>query len=310
MAYTCTVWHDSYPLKQPFVIAHGSRTQADVVRVRISDGKGNEGNAESVPYARYKESIESVLAQIAAWQESIVGSDPEQMRLALQTQMPPGAARNAIDCALWDLRSKQARRALHALAGVDQPPALPTAFTLSIGAPETVAREAIEMAHMPLLKIKCAGDGQDVPRVAAIRQARPDADIIIDANESWGANAAPDLCRQMAALGVSMIEQPLPAGKDEALRTFAHPVPICADESCHTSQDLPSLKGKYDMVNIKLDKTGGLTEALSLYNAAREHGFQVMVGCMVASELGIAPARLIAQYADVIDLDGPLLLLN
>jgi L-alanine-DL-glutamate epimerase-like enolase superfamily enzyme len=221
--------------------------------------------------------------------------------------LPAGAARNAVDCALWDLEAKRAGKRAWDLAGLAAPgPEIP-AFTLSLDDPEVMRAEAAKHAHRPLLKIKL-GTPDDMPRLEAVRAGAPDATIIVDANEGWSAEVYADLAPHLQRLGVAMVEQPLPAGADDALLGMARPVPVCADESCHDRASLPGLKGKYDMVNIKLDKTGGLTEALALRQAALAEGFDVMMGCMVGSSLAMAPAVLVAQGVSVVDLDGPLLL--
>jgi len=261
---------------------------------------GASGRGECVPYARYGESLGSVAAQIAALPEGIT-------RTALQTALPPGAARNAVDCALWDREAKSAGRRVWELAGLAEPGPVVTAFTLSLDTPARMRAAAARNAHRPLLKIKL-GTPEDMPRVEAVRMGAPETAIIVDANEGWTAEVYADLAPHLVRLGVAMVEQPLPAGEDEALARMARPLPVCADESCHDRASLPGLRGKYDMVNIKLDKTGGLTEALALRDAARADGFQVMVGCMVGTSLAMAPAVLVAQGAEVADLDGPLLL--
>ena len=223
------------------------------------------------------------------------------------TCCPPGAARNAVDCALWDLEAKRSGTPVWALAGLAAPGPEVTAYTLSLADPDTMRAEAAKHAHRPLLKIKLGGEG-DMARLEAVREGAPASRIVIDANEGWSAEEYAALAPALLRLGVEMVEQPLPAGADDALADMARPLPVCADESCHDRASLPSLAGKYDMVNIKLDKTGGLTEALALRDAARAAGFTVMVGCMVGSSLAMAPALLVAQGAAITDLDGPLLL--
>jgi L-alanine-DL-glutamate epimerase-like enolase superfamily enzyme len=253
-----------------------------------------------VPYARYGETLESVIAEVE-------GLDLPLDRAALREALPAGAARNAVDCALWDLEAKRAGRRVWEMAGLAAPGPEITAFTLSLDEPEAMEAAARRHAHRPLLKIKL-GTPDDMPRLEAVRRGAPEARIIVDANEGWSAQVYADLAPHLQRLGVALVEQPLPAGEDEALRGMARPVPVCADESCHDRGSLPGLAGKYDVVNIKLDKTGGLTEALALRQAARQAGFGVMVGCMVGSSLAMAPAVLVAQGAQVTDLDGPLLL--
>jgi L-alanine-DL-glutamate epimerase-like enolase superfamily enzyme len=293
------VTRDTFRLAQVFTISRGSRTEAQVLTVRLSDG-GVTGWGECVPYARYDETLESVAAQIAGLPEAFGRAD-------LPDLLPAGAARNAVDCALWDLEAKRAgKRAWH-LAGLAAPGPEITAYTLSLASPDEMRAEAAKYAHRPLLKIKL-GTPDDMPRLEAVRAGAPEARIIVDANEGWSAEVYADLAPHLLRLGVALVEQPLPAGEDEALRGMERPVPVCADESCHDRASLPQLKGKYDVVNIKLDKTGGLTEALALRSAALAEGYAVMVGCMVGSSLAMAPATLVAQGALITDLDGPLLL--
>ncbi len=297
------VRRDSWPLAKPFTISRGSKTVAEVVVAEISDG-ALRGRGEGVPYARYGETIDGVVAALAAMSETVAGGLD---RAALQDAMAPGAARNALDVALWDLEAKQTGSSVWALAGIDEPKPVVTAYTLSVDTPERMGAAAREEAHRPLLKLKLTGDG-DLERVRAVRDGAPKAALIVDANEAWTLDHLRDYGPALAELGVALIEQPLPAGQDSVLAELAHPVPICADESCHTSADLPALVGRYDYVNVKLDKTGGLTEGLRLLAAARAHGFRIMVGCMVGSSLAMAPAMLLAQGAEFVDLDAPLLL--
>lgn len=293
------VSEDIFALAQVFTIARGSRTQAEVLTVRIAEG-GHVGQGECVPYARYGETMQSVRAQIEGLPASL-------SRAALYDLLPAGAARNAVDCALWDLEAKQAGTRVWSMMGLPEPGPEVTAYTLSLDTPETMRAQAAKNAHRPLLKIKL-GTPDDMPRLEAVRAGAPDARIIVDANEGWSAAIYADLAPHLGRLGVAMVEQPLPAGADEALRGMARPIPVCADESCHDRASLPDLAGKYDMVNIKLDKTGGLTEAMALRDAAQGLGYDVMVGCMVGSSLAMAPATVVAQGAAVVDLDGPLLL--
>ncbi|GGC19845.1 dipeptide epimerase [Marivita lacus] len=293
------VTHDVFRLAQVFTISRGSRTEAKVLTVRVTR-EGVTGWGECVPYARYDETLESVEAQIRSLPEGID-------RLALQEALPAGAARNAVDCALWDLEAKQAGCRVWELAGLPAPGPEVTAYTLSLDTPEAMQAQAAKHAHRPLLKIKL-GTPDDMPRLEAVRAGAPEARIIVDANEGWSAEVYADLAPHLLRLGVTLVEQPLPAGEDDALLGVDRPVPLCADESCHDRRSLPKLTGKYDMVNIKLDKTGGLTEALKLRDAARAEGYDVMVGCMVGSSLAMAPAVLVAQGAAITDLDGPLLL--
>ena len=290
---------DTFKLAQVFTISRGSRTEAKVLTVRVTEG-GVTGWGECVPYARYDETLESVTAEIN-------GLPGDITRQALYDLLPAGAARNAVDCALWDLEAKRAGKRVWELAGLTAPGPEITAYTLSLDEPEAMRAQAAKHAQRPLLKIKL-GTPDDMPRLEAVRAGAPDATIIIDANEGWSAEVYADLAPHLLRLGVALVEQPLPAGEDDALLGMDRPVPVCADESCHDRASLPGLKGKYDVVNIKLDKTGGLTEALALRDAARAEGFEVMVGCMVGSSLAMAPATLVAQGAKVVDLDGPLLL--
>ena len=293
------IFEESFPLARAFTISRGSRAAAQVLSVRICR-EGHEGGGECVPYARYGESLASVRAQIESLPKGITRHD-------LQAALPPGAARNAVDCALWDLEAKAAGVPVWKLAGLDAPKPLVTAYTLSLEAPEAMEARAREEAHRPLLKIKL-GTPDDMARLEAVRRGAPESTIIVDANEGWSAEVYADLAPHLVRLGVALVEQPLPAGEDEALLGLARPVPVCADESCHDRASLPGMTGKYDMANIKLDKTGGLTEALALRDAARAAGFEIMVGCMVGSSLAMAPAHLVAQGARIVDLDGPLLL--
>ncbi len=288
-----------FKLAEVFTISRGSRTEAKVLTVRVHDGD-HQGWGECVPYARYDETLDSVT-------EQIMGLPSDVTRAALCDLLPAGAARNAVDCALWDLEAKREGKRVWELAGLPAPRPEITAYTLSLAEPTQMQAQAAKHAHRPLLKIKL-GTPDDMPRLEAVRAGAPDARIIIDANEGWSAEVYADLAPHLVRLGVSLVEQPLPAGEDEALIGMDRPVPVCADESCHDRASLPKLKGKYDVVNIKLDKTGGLTEALALRDAALAEGYKVMVGCMVGSSLAMAPATLVAQGAMVTDLDGPLLL--
>jgi len=294
-----SVQAESFRLAEVFTISRGSRTEAKVLTVRVSRG-GLVGWGECVPYARYGETLESVAAQIAALPEGIGRAD-------LQEVLPAGAARNAVDCALWDLEAKASRRRVWQLAGLAAPGPMVTCFTLSLDTPERMKAAAARHAHRPVLKIKL-GTPDDMARLEAVRAGAPNARIVVDANEGWTTEVYSELAPHLIRLGVAMVEQPLPAGQDGMLAEISRPLPVCADESCHDRHSLPDLAGKYDMVNIKLDKTGGLTEALALREAARAAGYRVMVGCMVGTSLAMAPAVLVAQGAEVVDLDGPLLL--
>ncbi|GFE50544.1 dipeptide epimerase [Roseobacter cerasinus] len=293
------VSRDVFRLAQVFTISRGSRTEAQVLTARVSDG-AHQGWGECVPYARYGETLESVTAQIEGLPEDV-------SRAALADLLPAGAARFAVDAALWDLEAKRTGRRAWQLAGLPEPKPEITAYTLSLDTPEKMRAQAAQHAHRPLLKIKL-GTPDDMPRLEAVRAGAPDARIIVDANEGWSADVYTDLAPHLVRLGVQLVEQPLPAGEDEALIGLERPVPVCADESCHDRSSLAALKGKYDVINIKLDKTGGLTEALALRDAALAEGYEIMVGCMVGSSLAMAPATLVAQGALITDLDGPLLL--
>jgi L-alanine-DL-glutamate epimerase-like enolase superfamily enzyme len=291
-----------WPLKEPFRISRGSRTEARVVVVTVSDGE-HIGRGECVPLARYNQSIASVLAQIES-----VKSEKNFNRQDLQELMPAGAARNALDCALWDLEAKASGKCVWELADIPVVPEVETSFTISLDTPEKMATSAQSYGVPAPLKLKLGGDDGDLARVEAVRQATPEARLLIDANESWSTEHYQKIVPALKQLGVEFIEQPFPAYTDEVLETLEHPIPVCADESCHTTADLPRLAERYEVVNVKLDKTGGLTEALSLTERARENGFKLLIGCMVCTSLGIAPARLLASTAEWVDLDGPLLL--
>ncbi len=303
-----TVRHECFPLAGRFTISRGSRTQSDVVLVELTQGGttggGVTGRGECLPYARYGETIDGVVETI----ESLRGALAEGLdRMGLQKALPPGAARNALDCAFWDLAAKQAGCRVWELLGQPKLRPVVTAYTLSFDSAEKMGEAAAREAERPLLKLKLAGP-DNIDRIAAVRAQAPRARIILDANEGWTPAIYAELAPHLAALGVDLVEQPLPAGEDQALATMQRPVPICADESCHDSASLEALVGLYDFINIKLDKTGGLTEALALKAAAKAHGLRIMVGSMLATSLSMAPALLVAQEAEVIDLDGPLLL--
>jgi L-alanine-DL-glutamate epimerase-like enolase superfamily enzyme len=294
---------ERFPIAGRFTIARGSRTEAVVVSVRL-ERDGHVGRGECVPYTRYDETPEATLAAIEALASSIADG---LTRTGLQRALPPGAARNALDCAFWDLEAKIDGTSVAALAGVSVLERIETAFTVSLGTPEAMAKDAAKARHMPLLKIKLGAPG-DAARLTAVRKAAPDARLIVDANEGWQAAHLPDLLRACQDCGVELVEQPLPASADSALLDIARPIPICADESVHALDGLENLVGRYDAINIKLDKTGGLTEALAVARRARELSLSIMVGCMVSTSLSMLPARLLAPYANWIDLDGPLLL--
>ncbi|HCA5692923.1 TPA: L-Ala-D/L-Glu epimerase [Klebsiella pneumoniae] len=311
------VYEEAWPLHTPFVIARGSRSEAKVVVVELEED-GVKGVGECTPYPRYGESIASVMAQVMAIGEQLeAGLTREQ----LQRLLPAGAARNAIDCALWDLQARREGKTLAQLLGVALPDRVITAQTVVIGTPDQMAASAAALwqAGAQLLKVKL-DDRLISERLIAIRQAAPEATLIVDANESWHSEGLAARCQLLADLGVAMLEQPLPADDDSALENFVHPLPadddsalenfvhplpICADESCHTRESLPRLRGRYEMVNIKLDKTGGLTEALALAGEAERQGFERMLGCMLCTSRGIAAALPLAPLARFADLDGP-----
>ncbi|HXW26741.1 MAG TPA: N-acetyl-D-Glu racemase DgcA [Xanthobacteraceae bacterium] len=303
MSLALTVRTERWPVAGVFTIARGSRSEAVVVVVELSDGHAT-GRGECVPYRRYGETVTSVTAAIEGQRGALAGG-LDQARL--QDAMATGAARNALDCAFWDLAAKRAGRPVHALAGLPPPRPLTTAFTISLGTPAAMAEAAAKASARALLKIKLGGDG-DPERLAAVRRAAPRAELIVDANESWSARNLADNMAACAAAGVTLVEQPLPQSADDPLADIAHPIAICADESAHDRSSLDRLAGKYDAINIKLDKAGGLTEALLLAAEAERRGFALMVGCMVATSLSMAPAVLVAQKARVVDLDGPLIL--
>jgi L-Ala-D/L-Glu epimerase len=294
---------ERWPLAGAFTISRGSKTEAVVIVVELDDGV-HRGRGEAVPYARYGEVPERVLDTIEALRPAVErGLD----RVALQTALPAGAARNALDCAYWDLAAKQSGRRVYELAALGAPRPANTAYTISFGAVPEMAAAAESSAWRPLLKVKLGGE-DDVQRIAVVRRAAPRAELIVDANEGWSPDNLAANFAACADAGVTLIEQPLPRGADELLRNCEKPVPICADESVHDRASLTSLSGKYDAVNIKLDKSGGLTEALALAAEAERRGFLIMVGCMVATSLAMAPATLLTPGARFVDLDGPLLL--
>ncbi|NPV23075.1 N-acetyl-D-Glu racemase DgcA [Bradyrhizobium aeschynomenes] len=292
-----------WPIAGSFTISRGAKTEAVTVIAELRDG-AIVGRGECVPYPRYGETPDATLSALLAMRDAIAsGLDRE----ALQTAMPPGAARNALDCALLDLEAKRNGRRIWDLLGRRAPEPCVTAYTISLGTPDVMAKAAAKAAHRPLLKIKLGGEG-DPTRISAVRAAAPQSQLIVDANESWtDANLESNLAA-CAAAGVTLVEQPLPAEKDEALANIARPLAVCADESVHDRGSLEALRGRYDAVNIKLDKTGGLTEALAMADAAQALGFDIMVGCMVATSLSMAPAMLLTPLARYVDLDGPLLL--
>ncbi len=289
-----------WPLKEAFTISRGSKTAAHVVVVTVRDG-AYEGRGEAVPYARYGETVDDMLADINRISPAIAGHRD------LVHILKPGAALNALDCAFWDLEAKRSGKSVATLAGLSEPVTKLTAFTISLDTPDAMAAKAAEARDLPLLKLKLGGAG-DAERMRAVRDARPDARLLVDANESWTPDLLAESIAVAAACKVEVIEQPLPASAEDALRSVAHAVPICADESVHTAADLDRLEDLYDAVNIKLDKAGGLTGALVLSREARRRGLKVMIGSMVATSLAVAPAMLLAAEAEWIDLDGPLLL--
>ena len=318
---------DVFPLQHPFRISRGSRMEASVVTVSVNDGKYT-GRGEGVPIARYNQTIDSVLEQIHS-----IASVADLNRDRLANLLPAGAARNALDCALWDLEAKRSGKRVWELANLpvvtrsrpsvddadashrgtatdemDDEDQVATAFTISLDTPARMGEAAATVVDLPVLKLKLCGDDQDVLRVKAVRAATPNSRLIVDANESWSPRHYQNTAPLLKQLGVELIEQPFPADTDDVLETLDHPIAVCADESCHTPNDLPRLENRYDAINIKLDKTGGLTEARKLYQRARESDFKILIGCMVCTSLSIAPARLLASNAEWVDLDGPLLL--
>lgn len=308
-----SVRRETWPLAGSFTISRGTRTVAETVVVELSftgdahsgdSGRVVRGRGECVPYARYGETVDGVIAAIEGLRPRVEdGLD----RIGLQGLLPPGAARNALDCAYWDLVAKRAGHPIWQLCGLSPLEPVTTAYTLSLDTPEAMGRAAAANAARPLLKLKLAGP-DDLARVEAVRANAPETRLIVDANEGWTLDDYVQLAPKLAMLGVVLIEQPLPAGEDAPLAGMQRPVPVCADESCHATDSLAELAGRYDAVNIKLDKTGGLTEALKLKQAALAQGYQIMVGCMLATSLAMAPAVLVAQGAAFVDLDGPLLL--
>jgi len=291
-----------WPLKKVFRISRGSRTEAQVVVVTVGDDE-HVGRGEGVPIKRYGQSAESVLAQIES-----IKAEKNLDRQRLQQLLPAGAARNALDCALWDLEAKTSGKRVWELANTPIVPEVETSFTISLDTPEKMAAAAGVAAELPILKLKLQGDDLDLARVKGVRESAPAARLLLDANESWSPEHYRKIVPELHELGVELIEQPFPANADEVLENLDHPIPVCADESCHTTADLQRLTNRYDMINVKLDKTGGLTEALRLCDRARDSGFKLLIGCMAGTSLGMAPARLLASAADYVDLDGPLLL--
>ncbi|AHF84258.1 mandelate racemase [Rhizobium leguminosarum bv. trifolii WSM1689] len=303
MPRTLHIQMDSFPIAGTFTISRGAKTEAEVITCTLIE-EGAQGLGECVPYRRYGETMESVFAQIEAARPLI---EAGISRRDLLSAMPPGAARNAVDCALWDLEAKRTGDSVAARLGLSAPQPLTTAYTISLGEPEVMAAQAREHAGRALLKVK-VGTGDDESRIRAVRAAAPDAEIILDANEGWPEAVLERHLHIAAEAGIALVEQPLPAGRDGLLAEIRRPLLVCADESVHHTGDLASLADRYDAINIKLDKTGGLTEALSMKAEAERLGFSIMIGCMVGTSLAMAPAVLLAQNADFVDLDGPLLL--
>lgn len=300
---TLNVSPESWPLARPFVISRGVKTAAEVVVVEVVDG-AHVGRGECVPYGRYGESMGRVVKEIERLSPRL---EAGLTREELGDVLPPGAARAAVDCALWDLAAKQAGRRVWDLAGVAEPEPIVTAETISIGSTEEMGEAAARLCGAPLIKVKLDAE-RVIERIAIVREKAPKAQLIADPNEGWSVDLLVSVAGTLADLGVTMIEQPVPTGADGGLLGLDLPVTLCADEACHTTADLAALKGKYQMVNIKLDKAGGLTQALKLAEAAKAQGFDIMIGCMVATSLAIAPAMVLASYASYVDLDGPLLL--
>ena len=304
MPYSLNIHIEAWPLTGAFRISRGTRKVSDVLMVEVNDGN-YVGRGECFPYARYGEDIDSVQKQLNSVRSEIEhGLD----RQALLNVLAPGAARNAVDCALWDLEAKRAGVRVWDLADLPAPEPVTTVYTLGVDEPAIMGERARENSDRPRLKLKMTGDGADLERVRNIHKNAPNARLVVDANEGWSIEQYLEYAPQFKELGVEMIEQPLPSTDDEQLSGVDRPIPVCADESCHDRATLQSLVGKYDMINIKLDKTGGLTEALNLRDAALKQGLSIMVGCMIGTSLAMAPGILVAQAATIVDLDGPLLL--
>ena len=304
MPYSLNIHTEAWPLAGAFRISRGTRRVSDVLMVEVNDGN-YVGRGECFPYARYGEDIDSVQKQLNSVRSEIEhGLD----RQALLNVLAPGAARNAVDCALWDLEAKRAGVRVWDLADLPAPEPVTTVYTLGVDEPAIMGERARENSDRPRLKLKMTGDGADLERVRNIHKNAPNARLVVDANEGWSIEQYLEYAPQFKELGVEMIEQPLPSTDDEQLSGVDRPIPVCADESCHDRATLKSLVGKYDMINIKLDKTGGLTEALNLRDAALKQGLSIMVGCMIGTSLAMAPGILVAQEAAIVDLDGPLLL--
>ncbi len=300
-----TIEVEKFPIEGAFTIARGSKTEATVVSVTLRDRSGHIGRGECVPYSRYSETIDGVVTSLEGLRPAV---EAGLGRILLQDKIKAGAARNALDCALWDLEAKQSGQPVAARLGLNPKAKITTAFTISLGTPEEMAKKAADCGSRPLLKIKLGGKGGDLERIRAVRAAAPNARLIADANEGWATDHLVEHFQACHENKFDLIEQPVPAAGDEVLRGIEHPVPICADESVHDRSGLGRLVGLYEFVNVKLDKTGGLTEALKLADAAEAQGFGLMIGCMVGTSLAMAPALMLAPRARFIDLDGPLLL--
>jgi len=299
-----TIAIEQWPVRGVFRIARREATETDVLVVTLLD-EDHVGCGECGPIIRYGETVETCRAQIEAIRTTV---EEGITQAELATLLPPGGARNAMDCALWDLEAKKAGQPIWEVAGLPEPMPITTAFTISVDTPDKVLEAAEAAAFMPLLKLKLAGDNDDITRVRAVRAGAPGARLIVDANEAFTAKSLEELLPSLAALHVEMVEQPLPAGGDDALKSIDSPIPICADESCHMDEDLVTLAEKYQAINIKLDKTGGLTAAFDLAERAQAAGLDIMVGCMLGTSLAMAPAFLVARRARWVDIDGPLLL--
>jgi L-alanine-DL-glutamate epimerase-like enolase superfamily enzyme len=297
---------EDWILDGTFIIARGAQTISNVVVVTLKDG-ASVGRGECEPQDHYGETVESVVDQIESIRDAL---ESGLTRTKLLTTLPAGAARNAIDCALWDLESKQQSTSAWRLAGLEQPEFINTDFTISLDSSEAMSIQAQKYRRWPVLKLKLGGQADDLERVGAVHEATPGTRFTIDANESWSMEHLVAMAPEFSRLGVVLIEQPLPAGQDAILSDYSGPIPLCADESCHSRESLPRLRGLYDVVNIKLDKTGGLTEALLLAQAALSDGFQLMTGCMTGTSLAMAPATLVASLSKYVDLDGALMLKN
>lgn len=294
---------ERWPIAGSFTISRGAKTEAHVVTVTLSDGT-HEGRGECVPYPRYEETVPQVVAALEAARAAIESGITHE---EIPSLLAPHAARNALDCALWDLRAKQQGKPAWQIAGLPEPKPVVTAYTLSLDTPDAMGEAAAKASHRPLLKLKLGREG-DAERLKLIRRNAPESRLIVDANEGWTPDTLAAMLEACAEANVELVEQPLPAGNDEALRSISRAVTVCADESVHGLDTLDDLAGKYDAINIKLDKTGGLTPAIALAHAAQARKLKIMVGCMLATSLAMAPAMLLTPYADVVDLDGPLLL--